>query len=131
MQVLERLGHGPDFYLSIVVALLVFIVAYICSELGTSSLFRHGVRVFLKDYGTPLTLVFFTGFVHFGRLQEVQLQRLPTNIAFEPTTDRSWVVKFWNLSVGDVFIALPFAVLLTILFWFDHNGKKSTGTQPS
>ncbi|KAJ6781938.1 hypothetical protein PWT90_04096 [Aphanocladium album] len=121
VQVLERLGHGPDFYLSIVVALLVFIVAYICSELGTSSLFRHWVRVFLKDYGTPLTLVFFTGFVHFGRMQEVSLQKLPTGIAFEPTSDRSWVVRFWKLSVGDVFIALPFAVLLTILFWFDHN----------
>ncbi|OAA75596.1 anion exchange family protein [Akanthomyces lecanii RCEF 1005] len=121
VEVLERLGHGPDFYLSIVVALLVFIVAYVCSALGTSSLFRHGVRVFLKDYGTPLTIVFFTGFVHFGRLQEVHLQKLPTGIAFEPTASRSWLVRFWELSVGDVFIALPFAVLLTILFWFDHN----------
>lgn len=105
------------------VALLVFIVAYICGELGTSSLFRHWVRVFLKDYGTPLTLVFFTGFVHFGRMASVSLQRLPTGIAFEPTlTGRSWVVKFWELNVGDVFTALPFAILLTILFWFDHNG---------
>ncbi|TQV93088.1 anion exchange family protein [Cordyceps javanica] len=121
VQVLERLGHGADFYLSIAVALLVFIVSYICAELGTSSLFRHEVRVFLKDYGTPLTIVFFTGFVHFGRMQEVPLQRLPTGIAFEPTIQRSWVVKFWELSVGDVFTALPFAILLTILFWFDHN----------
>lgn len=124
VEVLERLGHGPDFYLSIVVALLVFIVAYICGELGTSSLFRHWVRVFLKDYGTPLTLVFFTGFVHFGRMSEVDVERLPTSIAFEPTSGRSWLVRFWELSVGDVFIALPFAVLLTILFWFDHNGKQ-------
>lgn len=121
IQVLERLGNGSAFYLSIVAALLLFMVAYICGELGGSNLFRHPVRVFLKDYGTPLTLVFFTGFVHFGRMSEIHLAVLPTSTAFEPTADRGWVVNFWDLSVGEVFTALPFAILLTILFWFDHN----------
>lgn len=118
---LERLGDERSFYLSVVAALLVFMVAYICGELGTSSLFRHPVRVFLQDYGTPLTLIFFTGFVHIGRMKEVQLEVLPTSKAFFPTSDRSWLVNFWDLNVGEVFMALPFAVLLTILFWFDHN----------
>jgi hypothetical protein len=122
IQVLERLGDGRDFYLSIMAALLLFMVAYLCGVLGNSSLFKHPIRVFLKDYGTPLTLIFFTGFVHIGRMQEVHLEVLPTSVAFEPTSDRSWLVRFWDLSVGDVFLALPFAVLLTILFWFDHNG---------
>lgn len=118
---MERLGDERSFYLSIVAALLVFMVAYICGELGTSSLFRHPFRVFLKDYGTPLTLIFFTGFVHIGRMKEVHLDVLPTSKAFFPTSDRSWLVHFWDLSVGEVFMALPFAVLLTVLFWFDHN----------
>ncbi|GJN75325.1 anion exchange family protein [Purpureocillium lilacinum] len=121
IQVLTPLGDAAPFYLSLVAALLVFMVAYVCGQLGTSSLFRHPVRVFLKDYGTPLTLVFFTGFVHFGRMDSVPLERLPTGIAFEPTSGRPWLVRFWDLSVGDIFTALPFAVLLTILFWFDHN----------
>ncbi|KAM0249860.1 hypothetical protein ACHAQJ_008869 [Trichoderma viride] len=121
IQTLERLGDGSAFYLSIVAALLLFMVAYICGEFGASSLFRHPVRVFLKDYGTPLTLVFFTGFVHIGRMSEVHLAVLPTSTAFEPTGDRGWLVKFWDLSVGEIFTALPFAILLTILFWFDHN----------
>ncbi|KAB5575857.1 anion exchange family protein [Coniochaeta sp. 2T2.1] len=122
VQVLDLLGSGEEFYLSITVALLVFIVAYVCGELGRSSLFTHQVRVFLKDYGTPLTVVFFSGFVHIGRMRAVHLENLPTGIAFEPTFEqRSWLVDFWNISVSDVFLALPFAVLLTILFWFDHN----------
>ncbi|KAH6892255.1 HCO3 transporter family-domain-containing protein [Thelonectria olida] len=121
IQVLQRLGDDSAFYLSVMAALLVFMIAYICGELGTSSLFRHPIRVFLKDYGTPLTLIFFTGFVHFGRMAEVHLERLPTGIAFEPTSDRCWLVNFWELSVGEIFTALPFAILLTILFWFDHN----------
>ncbi|KAI1375187.1 HCO3 transporter family-domain-containing protein [Hypoxylon crocopeplum] len=121
VQVLERFGDDSPFYLSVMVALLVFMIAYACGELGESPLFRHPVRVFLKDYGTPLTVVFFTGFVHFGRMRSVELDRLPTSAAFFPTADRGWLVNFWNISVGDVFVAIPFAILLTILFYFDHN----------
>lgn len=122
VQVLERLGDGSSFYLSIVVALLVFMAAYVCGELGTSSLFKHRIRIFLKDYGTPLTIIFFTGFVHIGRMEKVDIEVLPTGIAFSPTIGRDWLVNFWDLSVGQIFTALPFAILLTILFWFDHNG---------
>ncbi|KAI0471925.1 HCO3 transporter family-domain-containing protein [Xylariaceae sp. FL0804] len=123
IQVLTRLGGGAPFYLSIAVALLVFMAAYACAELGASALFRHPVRVFLKDYGTPLTVVFFTGFVYIGRMRGVGLARLPTGEPFRPTDgDRPWLVHFWSdVGVGDVFVALPFAVLLTILFYFDHN----------
>ncbi|CAI6100257.1 unnamed protein product, partial [Clonostachys chloroleuca] len=122
VQVLERLGDDSAFYLSIVIALLVFMVAYLCGALGNSSLFQHWIRVFLKDYGTPLTIVFFTGFVHIGRMAKVHLEVLPTSIAFMPTnSSRNWLVNFWDMSVGDIFLALPFAVLLTVLFWFDHN----------
>jgi len=124
VQILETLGDGESFYLSVVVALLVFAIAYICGELGQSSLFRHPVRVFLKDYGTPLTVVFFTGFVHMGKMRNIPLETLPTGIAFMPTvSERGWFVHFWEIPVGDIFIAIPFALLLTILFWFDHNGK--------
>lgn len=121
VQVLDLLGEHEAFYLSIMVALLVFMTAYVCGELGRSSLFTHPVRVFLKDYGTPLTVVFFSGFVHIGKMRGVHLDNLPVGIAFQPTAPRGWLVEFWNLSVSDVFLALPFAVLLTVLFWFDHN----------
>ncbi|KAI1180813.1 HCO3 transporter family-domain-containing protein [Nemania sp. FL0916] len=121
IQVLERFGYGAPFYLSLSVALLVFAIAYICGELGKSALFRHPVRVFLKDYGTPLTVVFFTGFVHLGRMKSVDLERLPTSRPFFPTADRPWVVELWDIEVREVFLALPFAILLTVLFWFDHN----------
>jgi len=123
VQVLEALGDDESFYLSIVVSLLVFVIAYICGELGQSSLFRHPVRVFLKDYGTPLTVIFFSCFVHFGKLRLIHLENLPTGTAFLPTMDRGWFIHFWNIAVGDVFLAIPFAILLTVLFWFDHNGR--------
>lgn len=123
VQVLTLLGDREPFYLSVMAAMLVFFIAYACSQLGASTLFHHHVRVFLKDYGTPLTVIFFTGFVHIGRMKEVSLESLPTSAAFFPTQDRGWLVHFWDIRVADVFLAIPFALLLTILFWFDHNGR--------
>ena len=122
IQVLELLGDNEAFYLSVMVSLLVFAIAYICGELGTSSLFKHPVRVFLKDYGTPLTIIFFAGFVHMGKMQDIHLENLPVSKAFFPTVrERGWLVHFWDIKVSEVFLAIPFAILLTILFWFDHN----------
>ncbi|KAA8620180.1 anion exchange family protein [Pyrenophora tritici-repentis] len=123
IQVLTRQWDASDAsaYLSIMISLLVTAVAYICGIVGQSSLLQRHVRKFIEDYGTPLTVVFFTGFVHIGKMAGIELLKLPTSKAFFPTTDRGWFIHFWDINVGDVFLAIPFAVLLTILFWFDHN----------
>lgn len=110
-------------YLSITISLLVLMTGYACGVIGNSKLFQRYVRKFLDDYGTPLTLVFFTGFVHVGHLRGVELPTLPVTKAFFPTQDRGWFIHFWAIDVVDVFIAIPFAILLTILFYFDHNGE--------
>ncbi|KIW59009.1 hypothetical protein PV05_03493 [Exophiala xenobiotica] len=124
IQVLTRqwgLAGGESAYLSIMVSLLVLGFAYGCGVLGASNLLHHIPRKFIEDYGTPLTIIFFTGFVHIGHMKDVHLETLPTSKSFFPTTDRGWFVHFWDISVGEVFLAIPFALLLTILFWFDHN----------
>lgn len=126
IQVLTRQwGSGnTSAYLSISISLLFFMVAYICGIIGRGPLLQRYVRKFIEDYGTPLTVIFFTGFVHIGRMREVKLQTLPTSRAFFPTQDRGWLIHFWDIKPSEVFLALPFAVLLTILFYFDHNGKR-------
>jgi len=127
IQVLTRQWEAGDAsaYLSIVVSLLVLMVAYACGVVGNSNLFQRHVRKFIEDYGTPLTVIFFTGFVHIGKMKDIDLSTLPTSKAFFPTTDRGWLIHFWDIDVADVFIAIPFAILLTILFYFDHNGETS------
>ncbi|KAK5086466.1 hypothetical protein LTS08_004226 [Lithohypha guttulata] len=125
IQVITRQTENTDGfasqYLSVTVALCVFGVAWLCGIIGGSPLLHRHVRKFVDDYGTPLTIIFFTGFVYFPHLREVSLERLPTSRAFFPTTDRPWFVNFWEVSAAEVFLALPFGFLLTILFWFDHN----------
>lgn len=92
--------------------------------------FNKTVRKIFVDYGAPLSVIFFTAFVHFGGfLDEVDLQKLPVTKAFQPTLSdgrrpHGWFIHFWppnNILVSDVFLAIPFAILLTFLFYFDHN----------
>ena len=126
IQVLTRqwgLAGESSAYLSIMVSLLVLITAYTSGVIGGSSLFQRYIRKFIEDYGTPITIIFFTGFVHIGHMNSVGVQTLPTSKAFLPTQDRGWFIHFWDIDIGDIFIAIPFAVLLTILFYFDHNGR--------
>jgi hypothetical protein len=123
VQVLTRQWEVSDAsaYLSIAISLLVLMVAYITGIVGHSTLFQRHIRKFIEDYGIPLTVIFFTGFVHIGKMSDIELLTLPISRAFYPTTNRGWFIHFWDISVGDVFLAIPFAVILTILFWFDHN----------
>lgn len=131
VQILTRqfaAGDEVAGYLSVVIALLVMIFGMVTVIIGNfSRLFKHPIRKFFADYGLPLTVVFFTGFAYFpGRLGEATLQRLPTRGSFTPTTDtggrtHGWFIHFWDIAVGDVFLAIPFAILLTLLFYFDHN----------
>ena len=111
---------APDVpsYLSISIALLVLIVGYLFGVVGRSTLFTHPVRVFARDYGTPLTVVFLTVYQYIGRMGDVELLRLPTAEAFKPTLEREWLVKFWKIDTIDIFLAIPFALLLTCLFFF-------------
>ncbi|EGE02508.1 anion exchange family protein [Trichophyton equinum CBS 127.97] len=124
IQVLTRqwgMAGETSAYLSIMVSLLVLMSCFICGAVGESNFFNRHTRKFIEDYGTPLSIVFFTGFVHIGQMRNVNVATLPTSKAFFPTTDRGWLVHFWDISAGDIFLAIPFAILLTVLFYFDHN----------
>lgn len=120
-------------FASVMIALLMVIFGLGSTVFGAQlHYFKPWIRKIFVDYGVPMSVIFFTGFIHFGGyLGEVHLSRLATTKAFEPTTNSAavgrahgWFIHFWpgeNISVGDVFIAVPFALLLTFLFYFDHN----------
>jgi hypothetical protein len=40
--------------------------------------------------------------------------------------DRPWFIQFWDIPVKWVFVALPTGILLTLLFYYDHNVSSLT-----
>ena len=88
---------------------------------------KSWMRKALADFAYPIATIFWTGFSHIpGRIKETPLHRIPHSHAFYPTIDRSWLVDFWNLPVKWVFVALPIGILLTLLFYYDHNVSSLT-----
>ena len=56
--------------------------------------------------------------------RRLQVPSYPT--CLYPTVDRPWVVDFWNIPIRGVFIAIPFGLLMTLLFYYDHNVSSLT-----
>ena len=109
-------------YLSVVIALCYWFTVHYLEIMGSTIYFRPWTRKVLTDFAYPIATIFWTGFSHIpGRIKATDLLRVPHTRAFYPTVDRSWLVDFWNLPVKWVFVALPMGILLTILFYYDHN----------
>ncbi|CAG5137415.1 uncharacterized protein ALTATR162_LOCUS96 [Alternaria atra] len=127
---LVYLFEESDFdggYLSIVIAICYFATVYGLEKLGQSTLFAPGVRNIIADYSFVFPTLFWVGFSHIpGRLEDTGLYRVPIGRAFAPTQDRNWVIDFWNLDVGWVFVAVPFGFLMMLLFYYDHNVSSLT-----
>ena len=111
-------------YLSIVIAMLFFGSVYALEKIGGSTFWKPWIRGILADYSFVFPTLFWVGFPHFpGRLGRTEQYRVPTVVAFEPTQDRDWVIKFWNLDVKWVFVAVPFGFLMMLLFYYDHVSR--------
>lgn len=114
-------------YLGIIIALCFWATVWWLEGIGNTTLGRSYARKLLSDYAYPIATIFWTGFSHIpGRIKDADLPRVPQTRAFYPSTDRSWLIEFWTLEARYVFAALPIGVLLTLLFYYDHNVSSLT-----
>lgn len=122
-------GRASGFC-SVMIALLMVFFGVGSNVFGSYlHYFRGWIRKGFVDYGVPLSVIFLTGFIHFGGyLSGTELAKLPVTHTYEPTKTgearaHGWFIHFWppKISVGDIFLAIPFAILLFLLFYFDHN----------
>ena len=113
---------SPDAALvSITLALLMLVAAFLFKFLSRSTLFHRHVRRFCADYGMPLSFIASSAMAYWGRFHDAHPLTLPIGGAFQPAHRRSWLVHFWELDGKWVALALPFGFILWVLFFFDHN----------
>ena len=115
-------------FMSVLIAFGFFFSYWALTHIGQSNYFTKNIRDFLVDYAVILCVVFWSGFAFIpGHLRSTNIERLPTTSAYKPTVPtRSWLVDPSDLDVAYVFIAIPFALLVTALFYFDHNVSSLT-----
>ncbi|AAS54049.2 AFR677Cp [Eremothecium gossypii ATCC 10895] len=112
-------------FASVTIALCMAIFGTAGKLFTETPLLTHAMRTFVSDYSTVLSVVFWTGFTHFGgALGAVDLLHLPVSTPFQPTSetrDQSTWLAYVPIAPRYAFLALPFGIILTILFYFDHS----------
>ena len=119
-------GNQESVLVSIILALLMLVTAFLFQFLSRTPYFHRYVRRFLADYGMPISLVAASAMAYWGRFHVSNLLTLPVGSAFQAAGGRNWLVKFWELEGKWVGIAFPFGIVLWILFFFDHNVSVSS-----
>ncbi|KAK4560427.1 hypothetical protein LTR86_005623 [Recurvomyces mirabilis] len=118
-------GSPQAAYLGTVIALCYFFSVWALERIGSTILFTPRIRKLISDFAYPIATIFWTGFSHIpGHIKQADLPRVPHTRAFYPSVPRPggvWLVDFWNLPVKWVFVALPIGILITLLFYYDHN----------
>ena len=86
-------------------------------------LLHRYVRMGLTEYAAAISIIIFIGMPHVGELASLDKTTLHTSTSFRPTSpDRSeFLVRFWHLPVAWVFAALVPGLIITMLFFFDHE----------
>jgi len=115
-------------FMSVLIAFGFFFSYWTLTHIGQSGYFTRLIRDFLVDYAMILCVIFWSGFAFIpGNLHSTDISRLNVTAAYQPTqSQRSWFVNPGHTPVGYVFIAIPFAILVTALFYFDHNVSSLT-----
>ncbi|KAJ5833409.1 hypothetical protein N7474_001720 [Penicillium riverlandense] len=86
-------------------------------------LFHRYVRVGLKEYAAAISIILFIGLPHIGELAHLDKMTLPVSSSFRPTSPNRniFLVEFWKLPVQWVFAAIVPGLIITMLFFFDHE----------
>jgi len=112
------------FLYAIIGAIGTMLVAIFLSTAESwKPLFHRYIRMGLAEYAAAISIIIFIGMPHVGELAALDKSVLPVSIHFKPSSpDRSvFFVQFWHLPIGWVFAAIVPGLIITILFFFDHE----------
>ncbi|KAL2043752.1 hypothetical protein N7G274_003271 [Stereocaulon virgatum] len=113
------------FLYAIIGAIGTMLVAIFLSTAESwKPLLHRYVRIGLAEYAAAISIVIFIGMPHIGELASLDRETLQVSShAFRPSSpDRSlFFVQFWHLPVTWIFAAIIPGLIITILFFFDHE----------
>lgn len=77
----------------------------------------------LSEYAAAISIIIFIGLPYVGELANLDKETLEVSRSFRPTNpDRSvFFVRFWELPIAWIFLAIIPGSIITMLFFFDHE----------
>lgn len=127
IQELQRAHNNlsfAGFLYSIIGAVGTCLIAvFLSTALKWRPLFHRYVRMALSEYAAAISIVIFVGLPYIGELASLDKQTLEVSRSFRPShPDRMiFFVRFWELPITWIFAAVLPGLVITILFFFDHE----------
>lgn len=86
-------------------------------------LLHRYIRMGLAEYAAAISIIIFIGMPHIGELQSLDRSTLQISTIFRPSDPKRsrFFVEFWKIEVYWIFAALVPGLIITILFFFDHE----------
>ncbi|GKT42443.1 putative transporter [Colletotrichum spaethianum] len=96
---------------------------FLSTAVSWKPLFHRYVRMGLTEYAAAISIIFFIGMPYVGDLAHLDHNRLEVSKTFRPSSPSReyFFVEFWKLPIGWIFIAIIPGLIITVLFYFDHE----------
>ncbi|RAL06043.1 HCO3 transporter family protein [Aspergillus ibericus CBS 121593] len=119
----ESLSFAAFLYAVIGAVGTMLLAIFLSTAESWRPLFHRYIRMGLTEYAAAISIIIFIGLPHVGELAHLDKMTLPVSTSFKPTspTRDRFLVEFWHLPVGWVFAAIVPGIIITILFFFDHE----------
>ncbi|PWY96474.1 hypothetical protein BO94DRAFT_529860 [Aspergillus sclerotioniger CBS 115572] len=119
----ESLSFAAFLYAVIGAVGTMLLAIFLSTAESWRPLFHRYIRMGLAEYAAAISIIIFIGLPHVGELAHLDKMTLPVSTSFTPTspTRDRFLVEFWHLPVGWVFAAIVPGIIITILFFFDHE----------
>lgn len=119
----DQLSFAAFLYAVIGAVGTMLLAIFLSTAESWKPLFHRYIRVGLTEYAAAISIILFIGLPHIGELAQLDKTTLPISTTFRPTLpERSvFFVKFWELSAGWTLAAMIPGMIITVLFFFDHE----------
>lgn len=96
---------------------------FLSTALSWKPLFHRYVRLGLAEYAAAISIIFFIGMPYVGELATLDHNLLKVQTHLRPSSPdrKQFFVEFWKLPVEWVFISIIPGLIITVLFYFDHE----------
>jgi hypothetical protein len=104
--------------LQFIIAIGTVLTAICLSNAKYWSLFTNSIRLIIADYGPSIAVIAWSTVPY---MHDDNVPTLYVPLDFKTTSGRPWLVDLGGIPVWGVFAAIFPGLIITILFFFDHN----------
>jgi hypothetical protein len=119
----ESLSFAAFLYAVIGAVGTMLLAIFLSTAESWRPLFHRYIRLGLTEYAAAISIIIFIGLPHVGELANLDRMTLAVSTSFRPTSPEreTFFVEFWKLPIQWIFGSVIPGLIITMLFFFDHE----------